>query len=94
MLLRRALSASVCSVEQAQGSHAACIMLSSFVTYDKRSRTGHKVQFFKTHFLCFVLTTQRKYAFSKCIALWKLPCVAFNVLIVHPFTVFNFVSLS
>lgn len=38
MLLRQALSASVCNVKQAQGSHAACIMLFSFVTYDKRSR--------------------------------------------------------
>lgn len=89
MLLRGALSASVCDVEQAQGSHAACIMLSSFVTYDKRSRTGHKVQFFKSHFFCFVLTTHKKCAFSKSIALWKLPCVAFNVLTVHNFIVLN-----
>lgn len=37
MLLREALSASVCNVKQAQGSRAACIMLSSFVTDDKHS---------------------------------------------------------
>ena len=89
------MSASVCSVKQAQGSHAACIMLSSFVTYDKRSCTGHKVQFFKTLFFCgfFFLTTHRKSAFSKSSALWKLPCVAFNVLIVRHLTVSNFVTL-
>lgn len=91
MLLRGALSASVCNVEQEQGSHAACIMLSSFVTYDKRSRT--KCNFSKPIFLYFVLTTHRKYAFSKTIALWKLPCVVFNELAVHDFTVFNVVSL-
>lgn len=43
MFVMGALSASICNVKQAQGSHAACIMLSSFVTYDKRSRTRHKV---------------------------------------------------
>lgn len=60
MLLRGALPASVCNVKQAQGSHAACIMLSSFVTYDKRSRTGHKVQFFKTLFFVFRLNYTQK----------------------------------
>lgn len=80
-----ALSASDCNVEQAQGSRAACIMLSSFVTYDKRSRTGHKTQFFKTLFFCCPNYTQKVFAFRKSIALWKHPCVAFNVFMLHHF---------
>lgn len=53
-----ALWESVSSVEQAQAGHAACIMLSSFVAYDKRSRAGRKVQFFTVFFVCVLVEPQ------------------------------------